>query len=169
MPSSYLILCCCLLLLPLIFLNIRVFSNESALHIRWPKYWSFSFNISPSNEYSGLISFRMDCLDLLAVQESFPTSQFKNINSLVLSLLYGPTLTSIHDYWKKYSFEYMKLGQHFHFTETIETIRRHLLLGRKVITNLDSLLKSRDITLPTKIHQVVMYGCESWTVKKAEC
>ena len=68
MPSNHLILCCPLLLLPSIFPSIRVFYNESALHIRWPKYWSFSFNISPSNEYSGLISFRMDWLDLLAVQ-----------------------------------------------------------------------------------------------------
>ena len=68
MPSSHLILCCPLLLLPSIFPSIRVFSNESVFHIRWPKYWSFSFSISPSNEYSGLISFRMDWLDLLAVQ-----------------------------------------------------------------------------------------------------
>ena len=68
MPSSHLILCCPFPLLPSIFLSIRVFSNESALHIRWPKYWSFSFNISPSNEHPGLISFRMDWLDLLAVQ-----------------------------------------------------------------------------------------------------
>ena len=68
MPSSHLILCRPLLLLPSIFPSIRVFSNESALHIRWPKYWSFSFNISPSNEHSGLISFRIDWLDLLAVQ-----------------------------------------------------------------------------------------------------
>ena len=68
MPSNHLILCCSFLLLPLIFPNIRVSSNESALRIRWPKYWSFSFNISPSNEHSGLISFRMDWLDLLAVQ-----------------------------------------------------------------------------------------------------
>ena len=68
MPSNHLILCHPLLLLPSIFLSIRVFSNESVLHIRWSKYWSFSFNISPSNEYSGLISFRMDWLDLLAVQ-----------------------------------------------------------------------------------------------------
>ena len=68
MPSNHLILCCPLLLLPSIFPNIRVFSNESVLHIRWPKDWSFSFNISPSNEHPGLISFRMDCLDLLAVQ-----------------------------------------------------------------------------------------------------
>ena len=68
MPSNRLILCCPFLLLPSIFPNIRVFSNESALHIRWPKYWSFSFNISPSNEHPGLISFRMDWLDLLVVQ-----------------------------------------------------------------------------------------------------
>ena len=70
MPSNYLILCCPLLLLPSIFPSTRVFSNESVLHIRWPKYWSFSFNISLSNEYPGLISFRMDRLDLLTVQET---------------------------------------------------------------------------------------------------
>ena len=68
MPSNHLILCHPLLLLPSVFASIRVFSNESVLHIRWPKYWSFSFSISPSNEYSGLTSFRMDWLDLLAVQ-----------------------------------------------------------------------------------------------------
>ena len=68
MPSNHLILCCPLLLPPSIFPSIKVFSNESVLHIRWPKYWSFSFSISPSNKYSGLISFRMDWLDLLAVQ-----------------------------------------------------------------------------------------------------
>ena len=68
MPSNHLIFCCPLLLLPSVFLRIRLFSNESALHIRWPKYWSFSFNISPYNEHPGLISFRMDWLDLLAVQ-----------------------------------------------------------------------------------------------------
>ena len=68
MPSYHLIFCCPLLLLPSVFSSIRVFSNESALHVRWPKYWSFSFSISPSNRYSGLISFRIDCFDLLAVQ-----------------------------------------------------------------------------------------------------
>ena len=71
MPSNHLILCCPLLLPPSTIPSIRVFSNESALCIRWPKYWSFSFSISPSNEYSGLISFKMDCLDLLAVQGTF--------------------------------------------------------------------------------------------------
>ena len=103
MLSNHLILCYPLLLLPSIFPSIRVFSNESALHIRWPKYWSFSFSISPSNEYSGLISFRINWLDLLAVQGTFkssPTPQFKSINSSVLSFLYSPSLTSIHDYWK---------------------------------------------------------------------
>ena len=102
MPSNHLILCHPLLLLPPVFPNIRVFSNESALCIRWPKYWSFSFSISPSKEYSGLISFRIDLFDLLSVQrtESSPTPQFKSINSLMLSFLYSPTLTSIHDYWK---------------------------------------------------------------------
>ena len=94
MPSNRLIFCRPLLLLPSIYLSIGVFSNESALCIRWPKYWSFS--ISPSNEYSGLISFRIDWLDLLAVQgtqEFSPTPQFKSINSSVLSSLYGPSLT----------------------------------------------------------------------------
>ena len=106
MPSNHLILCRPLLLLPSIFPSIRVFSNESALRIRWQKYWSLSFSINPSNEYSGLISFRMDWLGLLAVQgtqESSPTPQFKSITSSVLSFLYGPTLTSIRDHWKNHS------------------------------------------------------------------
>ena len=103
MLSNHRILCRPLLLLPSIFPSIRVFSNESVLHIRWPKYWSFSFNISPSNEHSELISFRTDWLDL-AVQgtlKSLLQHQFKSINSLVLSFLYSPTLISIHDHWKK--------------------------------------------------------------------
>ena len=107
MPSNHLILYRPLLLLPSIFPSIMVFSNESALHIRWSKYWSFSFSISPSNEYSGLISFRIDGFDLLAVQGSSP-AQVESISSSVLSLLYDPTLTSIHDYWKNQSFDYMK-------------------------------------------------------------
>ena len=94
---------CPLLLLLSILPSIRVFSSESALCIRWPKYYSFSFSISPSSECSGLISFRMDLFDPLAVQgtlEFSPAPQPERINSLVFSLLYGPTLTSIHDYWK---------------------------------------------------------------------
>ena len=108
MPSKHLILCRPLLLLTSIPPNIRVFSNESVLCIRWTKYWSFSC-ISPSNEHTGMISFRMDWLDLLAVQGALksllPTLQFKSISSLVLSFLYSPTLTSIHDHWKNYSLE----------------------------------------------------------------
>ena len=102
-----------LLLLPSIFSRIRVFSNESALHIRWPKYWSFSFSISTSNEYSGLISLRIDWFDLPAVQGTLKkfslALQFKGITSLVLSLLYGLILTSIHDYRKNRSFDYTNL------------------------------------------------------------
>ena len=104
MPSSHFILCCPLLLLPSIFPSIKAVSSELALCIRWPKYWSFSFSISPSNEYSELISFRLDWLDLLAVQrdsqESSPTPQFKSITSSALILLYSPALTSIHDHWE---------------------------------------------------------------------
>ena len=106
MLSNHLILCCPLLL-PSIFPSIRVFSNESALPIRWPKYWSLSFSINPSSEYSGLISFRMDWFDFAVQQtpESSLTPQFKSINYLVLSFPYGPTLTSIHDHWKNHSLD----------------------------------------------------------------
>ena len=107
-PSNRLILCQPLLLPPSIFPSNRVFSNESALRIRWPKYWSFSFNISPSNEHPGLISFRMDWLDLLSVQgtlESSPALQFKSINSSALSFLYCPALTSTHDHWENHSLD----------------------------------------------------------------
>ena len=100
MPSNHLILCHPLLLPPSVFPSIRVFSSESVLHIRWPKYWNFSFSTSPSNEYSGPISFRMDWLDLLAVRGILKSllqyHSSKSINSLALSFLYGPTLTSIH-------------------------------------------------------------------------
>ena len=114
MPCNSLILCRLLLLLLSIFPSRRVFSKESVLSIRWPKHWSFSFSISPSNEYSGLISFRIDCFDLLAVQgtlKSSPTPRFKSINSLALSFPYSPTLTSIHDCWKSLSFDYVELCQ----------------------------------------------------------
>ena len=109
MPSSHLILYRPLFLLSPIPPSIRVFSNESALHMRWPKYWSFSFSIIPSKEHPGVISFRMDWLDLCSPrdsQESSPTPPFKSINSLALSFLYGPTLTSIYDYWKNHSFDW---------------------------------------------------------------
>ena len=113
MPSNHLIFCHSLFLWPSIFLSIRVFSNKLPLHIRWPKYWSFSFSISPSNEYSGLISFRIKWFDLLAIQgtqESSPAPLFESVNSSALGLLYGPTLTSINDYWKNHSFDWMDIG-----------------------------------------------------------
>ena len=125
MSSNHLILCRPLLLPPSVFPSTRVFSNESALHIRWPKYWSFSFNISPSNEDSVLISFRMDWLDLLAVQGTLKSlfehhRQKHQFFSAQLSFLffifflcffffaqlsYSPTLTSIHDHWKNHSLD----------------------------------------------------------------
>ena len=108
MTSNHLILCHPLLLPPLNFPSIRVFSNESALCIRWPKYWSFSFNISISNEYSILISFRIDWFGSCSArnsQESSPTPQFKSINSSAFSFLHSPTLTPIRDYWKNHSLD----------------------------------------------------------------
>ena len=108
MTSSHLILCHPLLLLPPISPRIRAFSNESTLRMRWPKYWNFSFSIIPSKEHPGLISFRMDCLDLLAIQgtlKSPPTPQLKSISSWALSFLYSPTFTSIHDHWKNHSLD----------------------------------------------------------------
>ena len=108
MPSNCLMLCRALLLLPSNFPNIRVFSNESFLHTRWPEYWSFSFIISPSNDYSGPISFSIDWLDLLAVQgtlESSPTPQFKSINYSAPSFLHNLILISIHNYWNNHSLD----------------------------------------------------------------
>ena len=116
MLSNHLILCHPLLLLPSIFPSIRVFSNESVLCIRWPKYWSFSFSISLSEPWTNPEwIFRVDFLKDKLVwspccprdsQESSPTPQFESINSSALSFFYGPTLTSIHDYWKNHSFDY---------------------------------------------------------------
>ena len=106
MRSNHLILCHPLLLPPSIFPSIRIFSNKSILHMRWPKYWSFSFSISPSKEYPGLISFRMDWLDLFAVQGTLKSLlQHQSISSSVLSFLFSPTLTSILDHWKNHSFD----------------------------------------------------------------
>ena len=112
MPSNHLILCQPVLLLPSIFPNIRVFSNDSALLIRWSKYQSLRFSVSHSNGDSGLISFRIDWFDFFAVEgtlKSSPAPQFESINSLILSLLYGPTLTSIHAHWRNHRFDYMNL------------------------------------------------------------
>ena len=184
MPSSHLILCCPLLLLPSIFSSIRVFSNESALRIRWPKYWSFSFNIIPSNEHPGLISFRMDWLDLLAVQGTLKSllqhhsskasvlqlSAFFMIHFLLSPLIGIQCRSFFYFLWICVSLKITADGDCSH------EIKSCFLLGRKVMINLDSIFKSRDITLPTKVHlvkamvfPVVMYGCEGWTIKKAEC
>ena len=107
MPSNHLILCRPFLLPPSILPSIGVSSNESVLWIRWPKYWSFSFSISPSNNYSGLISIRMDWLDLLSVQKTFKSllQHHSSKHSFVLRFLYSPTLISIHDYWKNHSLD----------------------------------------------------------------
>ena len=195
MPSNHLIFCRSLLLLSSIFPSIRVFSNQSVLRNRWPKYWSFSFNISPSNEYSGLISYRMDWLDLLTVQGTL-NSPLQHHSSKA-SILWGSTFFIV-----QLSHPYMTTGKIIALTRwTIVGKVMSLLfnmLSRLVITflpgskhlfiswlqspsavilepNLDSILKSRDITLPTKVclvkaivFPVVMYGCESWTIKKVE-
>ena len=109
MPSNHLILCHPLLLLPLILPSIRVFSNELTLLIRWPRYWSFSLSISPSNEYSGLISFRIDWFDLLAVHGTLRSLlQHHGLKASILqhsAFFYCPALTSVHDYWKNHSFD----------------------------------------------------------------
>ena len=193
MPSSHLILCHPLLLLPSIPPSIRVFfSNESTLHMRWPKYWSFTFSISPSNEHPGLISFRMDWLDLLTVQGTLKSLlQHHSSKALILRHSAFFTVQVLHPYMTTGSGPITSWQVDGKTVETVEDyffglqnhcngdcsheIKRHLLLGRKV-TNIDSILKSRDITLPTKVHlvktmvfPVVMYGCESWTIKKGEC
>ena len=130
MPSNYLILCCPLLLLPSIFPSIRIFSNESALCIRWPKYWSFSFNISPSSEHPGLISFRVDWLDLLAVQE-FLKSLLQH-HSLKASILQCSTFFNVrlsHPSWG--------VSKITADGDCSCEIKRRLLLERKSMTNLD--------------------------------
>ena len=112
MPSNHLILCCPLPLLLSIFPSISVFSNELALCSRWPKYWSFNFSISTSNEYSEFMSFKIDCFDLLDIQGTLKS--FLQHHSPKTSILWClafsvPTLTSVHDYWKNHSFDYMDL------------------------------------------------------------
>ena len=108
MPSNHLILCHPLFLLPSIFPSIRVFSSEWALCIRWPEYWSLTFNISPSKEHSGLFPLGLAgliCLLSKELSRVFSNTTVESINSLALSLLYGPTLTSLHDYWENRSFD----------------------------------------------------------------
>ena len=111
-PSNHLIFYSPLLLLPWIFPRVRVFFNELDLCIRWPKYWSFSFSISPSNQYSGLMSFRIDWFDLLpakGLSRVFSSTTIRRHQSFRLSLFYSSALTSLHDYWKNHSFDYTDL------------------------------------------------------------
>ena len=108
--SHHLILCCLLLLLPSIFLSIRLFSHESALHIKWPEYWNSSFSISPSNKYSGLISFRTDCFDFLpskGLSTIFSSTTVEKHQFFSAQPSFRSTLTSVHDYWKNHIFHYM--------------------------------------------------------------
>ena len=134
MPTNHLILCHPLLLLPSIFPNMRVFSNESALHIRWPKYWSFSFSISPSNEYPGLISLSMDWLDLLAVQGTLK-SLLQHHSSK--TWIFWPSayfvVTFIHDSWKSRSFDCRDLSWQSNVSSFyIKLQRSHVHLKKKV-------------------------------------
>ena len=139
MPSNHLILCHPFLLLPSIFPRIRVFSSESTLPIRWPKYWGFSFSISPFNDYLGLISFRMDWFDFLADQGT--------LKSLLQHHRLKASMETVTDF--------IFLGSKITAdVDCSQEIKRHLLLGRKAMTNLNSILKSRDITLPINLHIV---------------
>ena len=196
MPSNHLIFCCPLLLPPLIFPRVRVISNESVFHIRWSKYWSFSFSISPSSEYSGLISFRIDWFDLLALQGTLKSllqqhsskasilqcsaffmvqfshpymttrkpleliSKFSKVTGYRIHTL--KSVAFLHTNNEKSKREIKQTMSDFIFWGSKITadgdcsheIKRRLLLGRKVMTNLDSILKIRDITLPTKVRLV---------------
>ena len=182
MPSNRLILCHPLLLLPSVFPSIRVFSSESFLRIRWPKDWSFSYSICPSSKYSGLISFRMDWFDLLAVQRTLKSLLQHHIKSLLMKVkeeseiaglklniqktkimpsgpitswqMDGETMETVRDFIFLGS-KITAHGEHSH------EIKRYLLLGRKVMTSLDSIIKTRDITLLTKAHSQ-SYGFYVW-------
>ena len=146
MPSNYLILHCPLFLLPSIFPSIRVFSNESAFHIRWPKYWSFSFNISPSNEHLGLISFRMDWLDLLAVQ-----------GTLKSLLQHHRSKASI--LWHS-GFFIVQLSHPYMTTGKTIALTRHIFVG-KVMSLLFNMLSRLVITLLTRSKRLLISWLQS--------
>ena len=149
MPPKHLILCRPLLLLPSIFLNIRIFSNESALRIRWPKYWSFSFNISASNKHPGLISFEMDWLDLLAVLETLK-SLFQHHSSKASILLHSAFFIV------QLSHPYMATGRRSSFHKP----RQHIKKQRHYFANKS--LHSQHYSFSSS------HISESWTIKKAE-
>ena len=144
MPSNHLILCHPLLLLPSIFPSIRVFSNESVLHIRWPKYWSLCFSISPSNEYSGLISFRMDWLDLLAVQGTLKS--LLQHHSSKASILWHSTFFMV-----QFSHPYMIIGK------TVALTRQTFV--SKVMSLFFNMLSSLVIAVPLKASVLWFHGC----------
>ena len=169
MRGCHLILCRPLLLPPSVFPSIRVFSNESVLRIRWPKDWSFSFSISPSSEHSGLIFFRMNWLDLLAVQGTLKSllQHHKSIISSVLSFLYGPNLTAIHDYWKN------QRGTGHLMSVKVERnllspTQLTLIYGSCLIVFLSTNTYKTLCTLLPMIFPVVICGCDSWIIKKVE-
>ena len=194
MPSNHLILCRPLLLPPSVFPSIRIFSNESEIRIRWPKYCSFSFNISPSNEHPGLISFRMDWFNLLAIQgtlkillqhHSSEASIFRCSAFFIVQFSHPYVTTGKTIALTRWTFVGKAMSLLFNMLSRLFTaffqgvsheIKRRLLLGRKVMTNLEQYIPKQRHYMPTKVHlvkamvfPVVMYGCESWTVKKAEC
>ena len=167
MPSNHLILSRPLLLLPSVFPSIRIFSNESALYIRWPRYWRFSFSIRHSNEYSGLISFRIDWLDLFAVQGSLKI--LLQQHSSKVSILWGPVFFMV-----QLSHPYMITGKTIALTiqttvgkvmpllfnmlsRLVMKLKDACYLGKKAITNLHNVFKSRDITLPAKVHMAKLW------------
>ena len=174
MPSNHLILCRPLLLLPSILPIVRVFSNESVLCIRWSKYWSFSFSINPYNEHSGMISFRMDWLDLLTVQgtlKSLLQHHSSKHQFFDTRTLYGPTLTSIHDYWKNPNSDYIDLvgkvmSLPFNMLSRLVTAflprSKHLLISQlqsasAVILELKEIFKSVTVSTvsPSICHEVM--------------
>ena len=162
MPSNHLSLCCLLLLLPSIFPSIRVFSSESVLRIRWPKYWSFSFSINPSNEYSGLISFRMDWLDLLAVQGHLKSLlQHHNSNGSILRCSAFFILQLSHPYMTTGKTIALSIWKDTcSLEESYDQSRQHIKKQRHYSANI--------CLCKTMVFPVVMYGCESWTIKKAD-
>ena len=195
MPSSYLILCHPLLLLPSIFPSIRVFSSESALHIRWPKYWSFSFSISPSNEYSEIISFRTDLIDLLSlksllqhyslkasilwcsaflmVQVSFPYITGKTI-ALTLEIFVGKVMFLLFNTLSKFVIAFLPRSKHL-LISWLQSLFIVILEPKKVKSVSVSIFSPsicHDLSffclVKAMIFPVVMYGCKSWTTKKVE-
>ena len=175
MPCKHLILCCHLLLLPSIFTSIRGFSNESVLRIRWPKYWSFSFNIRPSKEHPGLISFRMDWLDLLAVQvtlKSLLQHRSSKASILQCSAFFATSEKGLGRSCNAVS-ELLGTRIDLHPPVLSNLLYTHLYLKRSVALARKQANKGKYVFVcflngANMVFPVVMYGCESWATKKAE-